>query len=61
MENDQLQLYVAVFKVPADIYGNTKILVTHHTNTKERADEIGKALGVDDWEYIGTYKLVKQD
>lgn len=58
---ENLELYVPVFKVPADIHGGTKILVLNHCPTKEQADRVGEALGVDQWEFIGTFKLVKQD
>lgn len=57
---DENEMYVPVVKVPADIHGGTKILVLNHTDTKEKSDAIGQALGVDKWEFIGTYKLVKQ-
>lgn len=56
----ELTMYVPVFKIPADIHGGTKIMVLNHTDTKEKSDAIGQALGVDKWEFIGTYKLVKQ-
>ena len=55
----ELIMYVPVFRVPADIYGGTKILVLNHCPTKEQADQVGAALGVDSWEFLGTYKLVK--
>jgi hypothetical protein len=56
----ELTMYVPVFKIPADIHGGTKILVLNHTDTKEKSDAIGQVLGVDKWEFLGTYKLIKQ-
>lgn len=57
---ENLELFVPVFRVPADIYGGTKIMVLNYCATKEQADRVGEALGVDKWEFIGTYKLVAQ-
>ena len=57
---EENEMYVPVVKVPADLHGGTKILMLAHTKTKEQSDAIGQALGVGAWEFLGTYKLVKQ-
>ena len=57
---EEREMYVPVFKV---IYPNscrTGKITFKHYDTKEDADTIGESLAVNGWEFLGTYKLVKQ-
>lgn len=57
---DDNEMYIPIFRVPDDINGGKKLMTLGLTETKEQSDKVGEALAVNDWEFIGTYKLVKQ-
>ena len=54
------EMFIPIFRVPDDVNGGKKLMTLGLTETKEQSDKVGEALAVNDWEFLGTYKLVKQ-
>ena len=54
------EMFIPIFRVPDAENGGKKLMTLGLTQTKEQSDKVGEALAVSDWEFFGTYKLVKQ-
>lgn len=55
------EMFIPIFRVPDDVNGGKKLMTLGLTETKEQSDKVGEALAFNDWEFLGTFKLVKQD
>lgn len=57
---DENEMYVPIFRVPDMVNGGKKLMTLGITITHKESDELGASLGVLDWEFLGTFKLVRQ-